>query len=139
MRWLIGMFLITCTSLAAAQTAAVPKLDPEFLKARQARIDALSNGDAETFARYTSEKFIVIDGNPDEVQNKAQRIARHRAVGTQPPREDERIIPYNNDTVVLSWRQTGPNGAANRILEVWVKEDGMWRCGVVQMRDVTKH
>jgi hypothetical protein len=110
-------------------------VDPEFTKARAARNRALENGDAATFAHHTAEKFIVSGGGRGDLEDKAQRVARHRAQGPRPAYEDERIIPYGDDMVILSWRQKGANGAS-RTMEVWVKEDGIWKCAAVQISRV---
>jgi hypothetical protein len=127
--------LFIVTALAAAllvPVAAAQTVDPEFTKARAARNRALENGDAATFAHHTAERFIVSGGGRGELEDKAQRVARHTAQGPRPVYEDERIIPYGDDMVILSWRQKGQNGAS-RTMEVWVKEDGVWKCAAVQI------
>lgn len=132
-------FLVTSSLLAAlivVPAAYAQRVDPEFLKARQARIDALSKGDQPAFERYTADEFIVTGPN-GMVENKAQRVARANRAQPQPDKfDDEKMTPYGDSTVILTWRGGGGNGPGARFLEVWVKERGMWKVAAVQITPI---
>jgi hypothetical protein len=121
---------ILCASHGYAQ-----KIDPEFLKARQARVQALDKGDQAALERYTADEFIVT-GPTGIVENKAQRVGRANKPQPQTAAfEDEKITPYGDDTVILTWRQSQGQGGA-RFLEVWVKEGGAWKVAAVQITPI---
>lgn len=124
-------FAIAALIMCAAAPALAQKVDPEFLKARQARIQAMNQGDQAAFDRYTADAFFVVGGT-GTLESRAQRVARAN-VTRQPPAPylDEKITPYGDDTVILSWRTSG-QGGGSRMLEVWVKERGTWRTAAVQ-------
>jgi hypothetical protein len=124
-------------SLAIVPAAYPQRIDPGFLKARQARIEALSKGDKAAFERYTAEEFIVT-GPTGAVENKAQRVARADHAQPQPEKFDnEKMTPYGDDTVILTWSQPGQGGGTGaRFLEVWVKERGMWKVAAVQITPI---
>lgn len=134
-----GSFSVIASVLSAliiVPAAYAQRVDPEFLKARQARIDALSKGDQAAFERYTADEFIVA-GPSGTVENKAQRVARANRAQPQPDKfDDEKITPYGDDTVILTWRGGGGNGPGARFLEVWVKERGMWKVAAVQITPI---
>src|SRR6185436_6520661 len=111
----LAVLIICATVPALAQ-----KVDPEFIKARQARIQAMNTGDQAAFDRYTADDFFVVGGT-GVLESRAQRVARAN-VTRQPPAPylDEKITPYGDDTVVLSWSTSG-QGGGSRMLEVWVK------------------
>jgi Domain of unknown function (DUF4440) len=124
------------TLVVASPALAQNKVDPEFLKARQGRIEALNKGDQAAFERYTADEFIVT-GPTGAVENKAQRVARANRAQQQPAAfEDEKITPYGDNTVILTWRQSGQGGGGTRFLEVWVKERGMWKVAAVQITPI---
>jgi hypothetical protein len=128
--------IVVITLVAALPAWAQRNVDPEFLKARQGRIEALNKGDQAAFERYTADDFIVT-GPTGVVENKAQRVARANRAQQQPTAfEDEKITPYGDDTVILTWRQSGQGGGGARFLEVWVKERGMWKVAAVQITPI---
>jgi hypothetical protein len=130
---LAAAVLVTLVTFSAAYAQRV---DPEFLKARQARIQALDKGDQAAFERYTADEFIVT-GPTGNVENKAQRVARANKAQPQTATfEDEKITPYGDDTVILTWRQSQGQGGGARFLEVWVKERGMWKVAAVQITPI---
>jgi hypothetical protein len=111
------------------------KVDPEFVKARQARTQAIDKGDQATFERYTADEFIVT-GPTGNVENKEQRVGRaNKPLPQSATLEDEKITPYGDDTVILTWRQSQGQGGA-RFLEVWVKEQGSWKVAAVQITPI---
>jgi hypothetical protein len=96
----------------------------------------LNKGDQAAFERYTADEFIVT-GPTGNVENKAQRVARANRAQQQPTAfEDEKVTPYGDDTVILTWRQSGQGGGGTRFLEVWVKERGMWKVAAVQITPI---
>jgi hypothetical protein len=124
------LITFACVSHASAQ-----KLDPAFLKARQDRVDALTKGDKVAFERFTADEFIVT-GPTGAVENKAQRVGRADRPQPQPSAfEDEKMTPYGDDMVVLTWRQSQGQGGA-RFMEVWVKERGAWKVAAVQITPI---
>ena len=135
MRSALSLTTAVLITLACVSHASAQKLDPAFLKARQERIDALSKGDKTAFERFTADEFIVT-GPTGAVENKAQRVGRADRPQPQPSTfEDEKMTPYGDDMVVLTWRQSQGQGAA-RFLEVWVKERGSWKVAAVQITPV---
>ncbi len=127
--WLSAAFVLVVSTSASAQ-----QIDPEFTKAREARIEALGTGDQAAFERYTADAFSAT-GPTGRVEDKAQRVARaNKPVGQNgAAREDETITPYGDDTVVLTWRTSNPRGGGMRFLEVWVTERGTWKVAAVQL------
>lgn len=118
---------VLCASVASAQSA-----DPAFAKARQARTDAIGSGDAKTYAKYTTDGFILILPN-GMVTNRDQAVAR--VANTKPPaggappqpqHQDEKIDVYGT-TIILNWTQS-IQGKQGRFTEVWVKDDEIWKC-----------
>ena|SRR5437867_4723338 len=121
----------TILMMSAAVPALAQKVDPEFLKARDARGQAMDKGDQAAFARYTADDFFVVGGT-GVLESRAQRVARANvARQAQVPSLDEKITPYGDNTVILSWRTNNPTGGS-RMLEVWVKQRGMWKVAAVQ-------
>jgi hypothetical protein len=120
------LFVLVCASSAAAQQP-----DPEFVKARQARTDAIRTGDKATFDRLSTEKFTAT-GPTGTLETREQRVGRadRPQPGGNAALEEERIAVYG-DTVVLNWKQGN-----NRFLEVWVKERGAWKCAGVQITPI---
>ena len=136
MRTSLSLTLALIISLALASSVHAQRIDPEFTKARQSRIQALDKGDQKAFELYTADEFIVT-GPTGNVENKAQRVGRADRAQRQDPAswQDEKITPYGDDTIILTWRQAGQGGGA-RFLEVWVKERGTWKVAAVQITPV---
>jgi hypothetical protein len=122
--------LLVVAVLFAASGVAAQQLDPEFVKARQARTEAIRTGDKATFDRLTTEKFTAT-GPGGVLETREQRVGRagkpQPGGGPAAGIEEERIAAYG-DTVVLNWKQGN-----NRFLEVWVKDRGAWKCAGVQI------
>jgi len=124
--------LLLIAVLFCARSTAAQQLDPEFVKARQARADAIRTGDKATFDRLTTDKFTAT-GPSGVIETREQRVGRAdkpQGGGGATGLEEERIAAYG-DTVVLNWKQGN-----NRFLEVWVKERGAWKCAGVQITPI---
>jgi hypothetical protein len=121
----IVLFMLGSASLVRAQ--AVPE---EFTKAREARTMAIQNNDRAMFERYTMENFILIEPT-GHIEGRAERAARMKPgtpppTGQRPPRVNQRISIFNNDTIVVAWDQV-QQGVLTHFLEAWVKDNGTWR------------
>jgi hypothetical protein len=115
--------------------ASAQKLDPEFLKAREAREQALDKGDQTAFGRYTADDFFAVGGTGVR-EDRAQRVARANVARRAPAVYlDEKITLYGDNTVILSWRTNAQNGEA-RTMEVWIKEKGLWKVAAVQVTPI---
>ena len=126
------VFCLLSTPLVSAQS-----VDPAFQKARDERNKSIQTADAAVYDKYSTDNFIVIDplGN---VRTLADQNARFKAQSSRPPaaqaqaqpeRMEERTDVYG-DTIILNWAQKNNQGAINRFTEVWVKQNGIWKCAV---------
>jgi hypothetical protein len=132
-RRFLVVILASLISISVVRAQSAPA---GFEKAKQSRNDALRSGDDTTYARYTSDKFmvIVLDGHSE---NKADAVARVAKIKSNPPaggiqpaakRRDEKFDVYNGDTVIENWTQDVANGREARFTEIWVKQKGNWTC-----------
>jgi hypothetical protein len=122
--------------LLSAPIVSAQSVDPAFLKAREERDQSIRTANAAVYDMYTTDKFIVVDpaGN---VRSLADQDARFKAQASRPPgaqaqaapapHMDEKIDVYGN-TIVLNWAQKNNQGGTNRFMEVWVKDNGTWKC-----------
>jgi ketosteroid isomerase-like protein len=130
------VFAAACAfSVLSAATLWAQSPEPAFLKAREERDQSIRTADAAVYNKYTTDKFIVVDQNGN-VRNLADQDARFKAQAGRPPNAqaqpaaphmEEKIDVYG-DTVVLNWAQKNNQGATSRFTEVWVKENGTWKC-----------
>jgi ketosteroid isomerase-like protein len=122
--------------LLSAPIVCAQSPEPAFTKAREERDQSIRAADAATYDKYTTDKFIVVDQNGN-VRNLSDQNARFQAQAGRPPNAqaqqpqaphmEEKIDVYGN-TVVLNWAQKNNQGATSRFTEVWVKENGIWKC-----------
>lgn len=126
--------------LFSAGVVSAQSVDPAFQKARQERNAAMRTGDMDAFNKYTTDNFLVVDPT-GRVENKQERGARVAAAknnpppaggGGQPQLLDEKIDVYGN-SVVLNWHAPGPQAREMHFTEVWVKQDGTWKCATAHI------
>ena len=132
MRSFSSFALVLLAAVVFAPLAAAQQVDPEFVKARQARSVAIQKGDKATFDRMTTANFLVVNA-AGVVETREQRVGRADKPlpgGGGMGGEEEKVSVYG-DTVVLNWKQGN-----NRFIEVWVKEGGTWKVAAVQMTPI---
>jgi len=117
-------------SFMYGSVASAQSVPDDFTKAREARTLAIQNNDRAMFEKYTSEKFILIEPT-GKIEGRSDRAARMKPgapapQGQRPPRLNERMSLFNNDTIVVAWDQMN-QGAMTHFLETWVKDSGTWR------------
>jgi hypothetical protein len=125
---------VVCLAIAALSAQAV---DPAIRKAKDARSAAGLAGDEQTWARYTSDDFLMTQPN-GTVQTKAQRMAliKGKRVAMPAKTSDEAIRGYGN-TVVATWREDAAGGAT-RFTEVWIKDGTEWKAVALHATTITK-
>ena len=121
--------------LLSAPIAWAQAPEAAFLKAREERDQSIQKADAATYDKYTTSKFIVVDA-AGNVRNLDDQNTRFKAQANRPPNPnaqapaphmDEKIDEYE-DPIVLNWATKNNQGGTNRFTEVWVKENGIWKC-----------
>ena len=128
---------VLTASLISASMVSAQNVPAELTKARQERGDALAKGDRAVFDKLTTEQFYVVDPT-GRVENKAERGARvvppaNPGRGGGPaPLINEKVSVYNNDMAVATW-DANEGGAVTHFMEVWVKDQGAWKCAAVSV------
>ncbi len=123
----IAILLLTAipvSSPAQAQAQATP----ELRKAMRSRLEAVWTKDAETWSRLTADDFTVVI--PEGIlMNKAERIASLKAEKPASPHEirQEQTRVYGN-TVIHRFVD-----GSEWVLEVWVRQHGVWRVVAAQV------
>jgi hypothetical protein len=107
---------------------AAQQVPPELQDAMRARHEAVCRIDAAAWARLTADDFTMV-GPDGKLRTKAERLAQ---LGTEKPRpvpavQQERLQRYG-DTVVRRFLDDN-----EWILEVWVRQDGVWRVVAAQV------
>jgi hypothetical protein len=122
---LIGlMVLIASTSIAAQSPPPA-----SFAKDREARRQAQTSGNAQGWARYTTDDFLYIDPT-GATTTKAEFIADFAShVRPTQDRAEERFQVYADTIIITSLLPTA--GVMTRGVEVWVHQGGVWRVAVV--------
>jgi hypothetical protein len=134
MRVVRHLFTAAFVAALAVASASAQTIDPEFTRARQTRNDAIRAGDKATFDKYTTEKFMVV-GPTGADETREQRVGRaDKPLPGGGTFEEEHITPYaNGNVVILNWKQ-----GTNRFIEVWAKENGIWKTAAVQITKIEK-
>lgn len=126
--------LVLC--LLSAPIVSAQSIDPAFQKAREERDQSIRAADVAVYDKYTTDNFIVVDQNGN-VRTLADQNARFKAQSSRPPTAQaqtpppahmgEKIDVYG-DTIILNWAQMNNQGGTSRLTEVWVKQNGTWKC-----------
>lgn len=110
-------------------------IDPELEAAMHERARSEREADVETFARLTTDDFVLVNAR-GEVLDKTARIAELRD-GRQPRFEvvaaAERVRMYGPDTAIRTRLAKTPDGTRVRFMTVWVKHEGQWKVASTQV------
>lgn len=135
----VVLTLIVCAvataSLGQSGTSASP--DPALQKAIDARTTAQFGQDPETWARYTTDDFLVV-GVDGVVKTKAQRMAEIKAatpVANRTAAEDQVFRAYG-PTVIYTFKTTSADGPI-RVTLVWVKQGTDWKAASAHVSRIT--
>ena len=131
------------TIVAALLTLSSPAVfaqmpDPALQKALEARDAARRGGDEQTWGRYTTDDFIVVNSD-GQTRTKMQRMAEikgNKVTTPQPKTSDVRVRVYG-DTVIRTTRNESQTGG-QRLVEMWVRQGGQWRVAHVQFTPIPK-
>src|SRR5262245_62095767 len=117
-------FTLSCL-MPCASTAQVP---PDLLKAMHARDEAIAKADTFAWSRHTTADFTDVRAD-GILMTRSERLALLRTQNpTAPvPREQVQIRHYR-DVFVRRSRTTDA-----WVLDIWVKEGGVWRVVAVQL------
>jgi hypothetical protein len=113
-------------------------VDPALEKARQARDAARISGDEQTWGRYTTDDFMIMNGSGQQTKSERMAAIKGNKSGTAPsPKSSDLRLRVYGDTVIRTARQDPPTGAV-MLTEVWVKQSGTWKVAHVQFTPVQK-
>jgi uncharacterized protein (TIGR02246 family) len=141
---LLELLIILTSALLTAQQAmkqapqATRDLKNEVLKIEEERNQALQKGDAEELDRIYTDDLVYTNAR-GFVLTKAQHLADIRAKNlklTSMEHSDVEVRVHGNTGIVtgISTSLVEYKGVASssprRYVNVYVKEDGMWRCAV---------
>lgn len=114
-------------------------IDPELEAAMHERARSEREADVETFARLTTDDFVLVNTR-GQLLDKSARIAQVRE-GRQPRFEAisaaERVRMYGADTALRTRVATRPDGTQVRMMTVWVKQDGQWKVASTQVTRIS--
>lgn len=122
---IVSIVLLLCTSPSSPYDAQVSS---ELRSAMQARLDAVWKKDVAAWSRLTAEEFTVVV--PEGVlQTKADRLAALSTEKAEVPHrvQREQIHTYGEAAVR---RFVDGN---EWVLEVWIRQNGMWRVVAAQV------
>jgi ketosteroid isomerase-like protein len=135
-----GIIVVMVAAATMGQTPTPGQPEKALQDAMAARLKAISAGDAETWGKYTTDDFIVIE--PDgAIKTKAQRMAEIKSTspssaGGPGMPTDQKWRMYESSTAV-STMQTSIDGKPTRVTSVWVKQQGDWKAASVQLTTIT--
>ena len=100
------------------------------------RARAEREGDADAFARFTTDNFVLITAR-GELIDKTARVERVRsgAPRTEAVSGVERVRMFGGSVAIRTRLATRPDGQV-RLTTVWVKEDGQWKVASTQVTRV---
>lgn len=121
--------VLAILSLAALSVLSPAQTPPEELReAMRTRLEAVWKKDAVTWARLTADEFTVVVPE-GRLLNKAERLAALKTEKPEPVHavEQEQIRVYG-ETAVHRFID-----GHEWILEVWVRQNGVWRVVATQV------
>jgi len=94
--------------------------------------------DAETFARLTTDNFVLINARGQLIDKNA-RVAQLKsgAPRTEAVSGAERVRMFGDGTAIRTRLATRPDGQL-RMTTIWVKEDGQWKVASTHVTRVTE-
>jgi hypothetical protein len=124
--WLVALFCLVPSVLAA-------QVPPELRDAMRARDEAVAKADPSTWDRLTAPSFTVVveDGR---MMTKAERLAelkKQKPESFVAPTQEQ--VNRFGDTVVRRFRSGDV-----WVLDVWVRDQGIWRVAAVQVTTAAK-
>jgi ketosteroid isomerase-like protein len=133
-----GVVTAVALVLLVASSTQAQQAPPDLQKAIDARVAAQRAGDAESWGRYTTDDFIVVDpsGGVGTKTSRMAQIKGNKNTNPSPKISDQRFRAYG-DTVIVTQVQEGAQGPT-RFTTVWVKQNNQWRVASVHQTRVTK-
>ena len=131
--------LAACLTVSTAFAQSNPP-DPDLKKAVDALGAAQRAGDDQTWGRYTTDDFLVVEP-AGVVKTKSERMAEIKGAGrTQqgaaPAPTEDKWRMYGT-TAIRTLRTTIDN-RPTRVTMVWVKQSGEWKAASVHLSPIEK-
>ena len=122
------LVLLTTSLVLLSPIPAAAQVPPDLRQAMQARLEAVWKKDTAAWSRLTADEFTVVV--PEGwLQTKVDRLA---ALTREPPQSPHAIqreqIQVYKDTAVRRFIDGN-----EWVLEVWVRQDGVWRVVAAQV------
>lgn len=136
--------LAACLTVSTAFAQSNPP-DPDLKKAVDAHAAAQRAGDDQTWGRYTTDDFLVVE--PDgvvktksermvEIKGRTQQGAGRTPQGAAPAPTEDKWRMYGT-TAIRTLRTTIDN-RPTRVTMVWVKQSGEWKAASVHLSPIEK-
>ena len=129
--------LLTSPVIAAAahgkssQQAGRSSPHQDFVALQKEFIVAQERGDAEYVKNAVADDFTGIESNGDTTERAGFiRLGQGEKPGQSPLLYDFRVIPLDEDCVVVTYNEVFPANQVDRyqhISDTWVNQDGHWK------------
>jgi hypothetical protein len=131
-----GLALALCLAVVLPR-AGIGQSDPALKKAVDARQAAQRAGNAEEWAKYTTDDFLVTewDGVVKTKQQRMTEIGGHPITTPAAEPTDDKWRVYG--TTAIRTNTSTINGKPTRLTTVWVRQQRMWKVAAVQLTTIT--
>jgi hypothetical protein len=138
-RTLVSLAVMMAVAAMANPVLTQGKPEMALLDASAARLKALGAGDGDTWGKYTTDDFRVVESD-GALKTKAQRMneikaTKESAAATAP--SDQALWRVYGPSTAIAVAHAPVDGKPTRITTVWVKQQGDWKVASVQLTTIT--
>lgn len=125
----VGALVVAFVQASAVfVTAQAPK---GLQEAMDARSKGMASGDAETWGKYTTEDFVVVELT-GVMKTRAQRMVELKAPpAATPAPADQKVRMYGSAAVATS--RVTSQGKPAMVTVFWVEQQGQWKAAAAQV------